>query len=549
MQFEFTPAAERALASAAGWTSSADVDQRYAPEVLLGLQEVLLGLPEVLLGLLDEPECRAALLLAKHGIDAAAVDRRFPGLTPLQPPQPQRAGRFSAALRASFEAAERLLIEHPRPLSLATEHVLLGIVATRNEVSDWLAECGLHADALEAEVHRLAGHQPGPLPIEPMEMAYDPLEADVTPRSAADFAAAETSGGPLTAHEQLGALRIVDAAANRAGEGLRVVEDYLRFVLDDQHLTRACKVVRHDLADALNVFSSSERHAARETQADVGTQVTAGGEQVRGDMSAVLQANFKRVEQSLRSLEEFAKLSAPHAAGVLEQLRYRVYTLERAVDITRTSWARLADARLCVLVDGCPSIEAFEEMVEALISAGASMIQLRAKKLEDRQLLERARRLRERTHASSTLFIMNDRPDLAVLAGADGVHLGQDDVAVKDARRMVGSGGLIGVSTHSIEQARQAVLDGANYIGVGPTFPSGTKQFARFTGPELLRAVVAEIRLPAFAIGGITTENLPQVMASGVGRIAVSGAVTGAGDPAAAAREILTALGRSINVL
>ena len=95
--------------------------------------------------------------------------------------------------------------------------------------------------------------------------------------------------------------------------------------------------------------------------------------------------------------------------------------------------------------------------------------------------------LRELTRGTDTLFIMNDRPDLAALCHADGVHLGQEDLSVKDARAIVGPDALIGVSTHTIEQARQAVLDGANYIGVGPTFPSGTKQFEKFPGLDFLR--------------------------------------------------------------
>ena len=148
--------------------------------------------------------------------------------------------------------------------------------------------------------------------------------------------------------------------------------------------------------------------------------------------------------------------------------------------------------------------------------------------LDDRQLLERAAALREITRAAGVLFIMNDRPDLAVLAQADGVHVGQEDVSVKAARTIVGPDGLVGVSTHSIDQARQAVLDGANYIGVGPTFPSGTKQFDQFPGLDLLRAVADEIRLPAFAIGGIGPENLSEVLQTGIGRIAVSGAVLNA---------------------
>ena len=116
-------------------------------------------------------------------------------------------------------------------------------------------------------------------------------------------------------------------------------------------------------------------------------------------------------------------------------------------------------------------------------------------------------------------MIVNDRPDLARLGRADGVHLGQEDLSVKDARAIVGPEALIGVSTHRIEQARQAVLDGANYIGVGPTFPSGTKQFESSPALDFLRAVAAEIRLPAFAIGGITPGNLAEVLAAGIGRV------------------------------
>ena len=113
---------------------------------------------------------------------------------------------------------------------------------------------------------------------------------------------------------------------------------------------------------------------------------------------------------------------------------------------------------------------------------------------------------------------------------------------MKDARSIVGPDAPVGVSTHSIEQARQAVLDGANYLGVGPTFPSGTKVFDHFPGLELLRAVSAEIRLPAFAIGGITRENLGQVLSAGFTRVAVSGAVLNAKDPGQVVREIQNAI-------
>jgi thiamine-phosphate pyrophosphorylase len=176
------------------------------------------------------------------------------------------------------------------------------------------------------------------------------------------------------------------------------------------------------------------------------------------------------------------------------------------------------------------------------VAAGVDAIQLRDKTLADRELVQRARLLREATAGGPTLLIVNDRADVAKLARADGVHVGQNELSVKDARTIVGPDALVGVSTHTIEQARQAVLDGANYIGVGPTFPSGTKRFEQFPGVELLRAVAAEIRLPAFAIGGIDGENAADVLAAGFTRIAVSGAVTSAADPVQVARALAARL-------
>ena len=523
MQLEFTPAAQRALAAAAAWAAA---DPSRDPHQL--------HVPEVLLGLLAEPECRSALILSEYGIDADAVRRQF-SLVALERPAVDRAARFSPAWSECLHETEQRLFEYPRPLELATEQLLLGIAAADNEVARWLRKRGLSVDSLEAEVHRLSGHDPGPLPIEadaaaPIELPDDPgIVAGQEP-------------GELPMHEQTGALRAIDAAANRAVEGLRVVEDYLRFVLDDRHLTGRCKAIRHDLAGALQAFPNAQRLAARDTRGDVGTAISTTAEQSRSTTAEVARASLKRVEQSLRSLEEFAKPTSVQSAARLEQLRYRSYTLERAVGITIDSLERLDDARLCVLVDAQSSIDAFAGRIDSLVSAGVSLIQLREKHMADRELLARARLLSERTQGSPTLFIMNDRPDLAVLAGADGVHVGQDELTVKDARRILGPRGLIGVSTHSLEQARAAVIDGANYIGVGPTFPSGTKQFTEFPGTDLLRQVAGEIRLPSFAIGGITRENLAEVLATGITRVAVAGDIVGSDDPRAAAVMFLDAL-------
>ena len=301
----------------------------------------------------------------------------------------------------------------------------------------------------------------------------------------------ESSGKPTdspSGDAKAGVLRILDAEANRATEGLRVIEDYLRFVLEDRHLTELTRQLRHRLVSILRPLEREGRLAARAADSDVGAMLATPKQSRREELADVAAASFKRVQQALRSLEEYAKLVDPAIAAEIEPLRFQAYTLERAVGITRDSLERLAESRLYVLLDGCGSEMEFEQLVRALVSAGVHIIQLRDKRLADRELLGRARRLRELTRGSQTLFIMNDRADLAVLSDADGVHVGQEELTVKDARKIVGPKMLVGVSTHSIEQARQAVIDGANYIGVGPTFPSATKSFDAFAGLDFVRA-------------------------------------------------------------
>ncbi len=337
-------------------------------------------------------------------------------------------------------------------------------------------------------------------------------------------------------------LRILDAAINRATEGLRVVEDHARFALDDSHLTRLLKQLRHDLTSTMAQVPALDRLLARDTQSDVGTTIAAPTEYDRTCTAEVLLANFQRVQQALRCIEEFSKIVGPELAARLESFRYRTYTLQKAVSVAAHPDPRLQDARLCVLVDGGANVDQFTSQVQTLLNAGANTVQLRAKNLADRELIKRGRRLREISADHGTVIIVNDRADIADLVHADGVHLGQDDLSVKEARSIVGTSALIGVSTHSLEQARQAALDGANYIGVGPTFPSGTKQFSEFTGTDLLRQVLAEISLPAFAIGGINLGNVDQVLASGFTRIAVSGGIWDADSPAEAVRQLMTKL-------
>jgi thiamine-phosphate pyrophosphorylase len=337
-------------------------------------------------------------------------------------------------------------------------------------------------------------------------------------------------------------VRIIDANANRASEGLRVIEDFARFALDDRFLTSGYKELRHDLAQTLAAISESQRLMARETTEDVGTRISARDEYERADLAEIALVNQKRVEQALRCIEEYAKAISADMAAQIERLRYRSYTLSRAIHISHRSRRQLDGRRLYVLIDAGTSPESLAAFGRLLAQAGVHVLQLREKSLCDRELLTRARALREATRDLGTTLILNDRVDLALMADADGVHLGQSDLPVKEARALLGPDRLIGVSTHSLNQACQAVLEGANYIGCGPTFPSTTKHFANFPGTDFLSEVSRQISLPAFAIGGIDAANLDEVLQAGFSRIAVSGAVTGAEDPAEIVRQFVSRL-------
>jgi len=202
---------------------------------------------------------------------------------------------------------------------------------------------------------------------------------------------------------------------------------------------------------------------------------------------------------------------------------------------------RLLEARLCVLIEGGGDAAEFERLVATLIDTGVPMLQIRDKILSDRSLLDRVERalaIAGRAATTRPLVIVNDRVDLAAAAGADGVHLGETDLPVPTARRLLGPAPLIGRTAHDLAEAEAAIAAGADYLGVGPCFASTTKAFGSQASRSFLRAA-ARLPLPSFAIGGITPDRLTDLVALGLDRVAVAAAVTAAADPAAAARDFL----------
>jgi thiamine-phosphate pyrophosphorylase len=327
-------------------------------------------------------------------------------------------------------------------------------------------------------------------------------------------------------------LRVLDANANRAREALRVAEDYARFVLDSVRLTEALKGLRHRLREAVVLLGRPDALlAARDTPGDVGTSLTTEAEFQREDGPDVARAAVKRLQEALRSLEEFGKTVDPEAARRLEALRYKTYDLER--QLFAAPHPRLADARLYVILTTDGDTEA---IARSALRGGADVIQLREKRLSIRELLPLARRLRELAHDCGALFIVNDRSDVALLAGADGVHVGQEDLPVREARRLLGADRIVGATANTVELATRAEADGADYIGCGAMFSTATKPDRKAVGPERVAEVAAVVQIPVFAIGGIDLTTVDAVVATGVRRVAVCAAVVAAPDVEAAAR-------------
>ena len=161
----------------------------------------------------------------------------------------------------------------------------------------------------------------------------------------------------------------------------------------------------------------------------------------------------------------------------------------------------------------------YRRIAEVCVECGVSMLQLREKSLDDKAVLAAAAEILSVTRGTGTRFVMNDRADLAMLAGADVLHLGQGDISLADARRIVGPDMPIGLSTHTLEQARDAISRGADYIGFGPVWATPTKDVPdEVVGLDLLRQVVGFSPVPVVAIGGIFPENLPEVLATGARR-------------------------------
>lgn len=339
------------------------------------------------------------------------------------------------------------------------------------------------------------------------------------------------------------AFRILDANLNRAMEALRTLEDIARFGGHSRFSTQL-KLIRHELRAISTTWCESSLLASRDAHNDVGRTAKTHQESDRSSgLSSIAGAACQRIQQSLRSLEETAKLVYPLDAPKIESLRYRSYdtnaqfllVLHRPTDFLRK-------AKLYVLADCQLPENSFAQRIKVVSHAGADIIQIRDKSIDAAQLMRYIEIALESINAESTQIVVNDRCDIAAVTHSHGVHVGQTDLALSHCRKLLAETQFVGLSTHDLDQVKQAHQLGADYIGCGPTFSSTTKSFSQFAGLEFLRSanewLEAEAAdLPAFAIGGISLKNVDQVLSAGFSRVAVSAAIWGADDPSRATGE------------
>lgn len=307
--------------------------------------------------------------------------------------------------------------------------------------------------------------------------------------------------------------RILDANINRAAEGMRVLEDIARFILENQELCGAIKKCRHELRAQTTYVTS------RNTEGDVGTAITTEEEKYRDSLHSVATAAGNRCAEALRVIEEFLKLT--ETSNTVESIRYAMYDLSASVvqllgAIKKRQW------QLCFVMTKADCALAWQDTLAQSLVAGCDCVQVREKEMQTRVLIQHVLEVKNIADKYRAQVIVNDRVDVMLATGASGVHLGEDDISVEQTRKLCGSEFVIGATVHRSEQITDAIASGADYIGVGSMFASTTKPDVPIATLGLLKNALAYCHL---AIGGITPANVHELYNVGCRGIAVSSAI------------------------
>jgi thiamine-phosphate pyrophosphorylase len=307
--------------------------------------------------------------------------------------------------------------------------------------------------------------------------------------------------------------RVIDANINRAVEGIRVVEEITRFVLEDKKLTEQLKKLRSKIR-RLTGFEE------RDTKGDVGRELYTESEGRRAGLLDVFLANMKRAQEALRVLEEFSKMADRRFGAICKAVRFKLYDLEKKIYFPLSRKVKL-DFKIYLVTD--PKYGHLN-CVKKAIKSGIKIVQLRDKTATKNQLVKWGKQIRLLAKKAGLTFIVNDSIEIAKAIKADGVHLGQEDLkrrSINSVRKILGQDKLIGISVANLAQAKKAERGAADYLGAGPVFATPNKKDQRPIGLKALGTIIKGVKIPVVAIGGIKESNISQVLKSGCPKVAV----------------------------
>jgi thiamine-phosphate pyrophosphorylase len=313
--------------------------------------------------------------------------------------------------------------------------------------------------------------------------------------------------------------RIADVNLNRLNESLKFIEDVIRFSLENKDLLTRIRKLRYEFFKIKKAIPLADIISFRQSRYDLGRTATFDI-QTKKTSEDLIIANLTRAKESARIIEEILKSINVKIGNRMKEMRFQLYDLEKyIVGCLRRNF----NSRIIAVIDEKYLLAyRIKNMIDILENNGATMIQLRIKTLPDRKFYNYAVRIKKILKKKDIKFIINNRLDIALAVGADGVHLGQDDMPVRMARRILGENYIIGVSAHNIDEAKKAEQGGADYIGVGSIFRTKTKSDARICGLSVLKSMCKKITIPVIGIGGVTNKNYRDVFKTGASGIAVS---------------------------
>lgn len=333
--------------------------------------------------------------------------------------------------------------------------------------------------------------------------------------------------------------RIIDANFNRAREAARVVEEYCRFWLNCERLSARAKSVRHQLCSTALSIDKGALICSRDSETDFGRTMTVTGQMERKSLTDGFTAAAKRLTEALRALSEMCSIAEPALSEQFEQLRFEAYTLEKDIILFSNAKEKFSTVRLYIVltVTNNNSDQQINDLIKSCIAGQADCIQLRSKGLCDSRVFKLAKDLADACRQNNILSIINDRVDIAAIAGADGVHLGQDDLDLRQARSMQLRPLIFGKSTHCLDELKSAIDEGADYVSLGPVFASPTKPGVKAVGLDYIEqalSILGNFQIGHAAIGGITVDNASQLLVMGIKTIAVSSAIMNSSQPESA---------------